>query len=241
MKKRISLLTVCIVTMLSSLLIAQARSEKYVGNAVDLKTGKLIYTEEHEAFYENEVNVRSIITYRDEKKNVIGKKEIAFVGTSAVASFRREDYRFGTVESAEPVGTGIKLVNKQDAGTAAKEEIVDIPKPMAIDAGLNNLVRNNWDALAKGEKINFNLGVPSQLDYFSFRLLKVKDETVAGKKAVVVRFESDHWYIRLFVDPVIVWYDAETRRAVRYEGISNIYNEQGKSYQVRVTFDKPGP
>ena len=241
MKKRISLLTVCVAIMFTSLLFADERSEKYVGNAVDLKTGKLIYTEEHEAFYENEVNVRSVITYRDEKKNVIGKKEIAFEGTSAVAAFRREDYRFGTVESAEPVGTGIKLVNKVDAKTAAKEEVVEIPKPMAIDAGLNNLVRNHWDALAKGDKINFNLGVPSQLDYFSFRLLKVKDETVAGKKAVVVRFESDHWYIRLFVDPVIVWYDAETRRAVRYEGISNIYNEQGKSYQVRVTFDKPGP
>ena len=241
MNKRIFLLSVCVVTMLSSMLFAQARSEKYVGNAVDLKTGKLIYTEEHEAFYENEVNVRSVITYRDEKKNVIGKKEISFVGTSAVAAFRREDYRFGTVESAEPVGTGIKLVNKVDAKTAAKEEVVDIPKPTAIDAGLNNLVRNNWDVLAKGEKINFNLGVPSQLDYFSFRLLKVKDEVVAGKNAMVVRFESDHWYIRLFVDPVVVWYDSESRRAVRYEGISNIYNEQGKSYQVRVTFDKPGP
>lgn len=222
-------------------MIAEVRTEKYIGNAVDLKTGKLIYTEEHEAFYENDLNVRSIITYRDEKKNVIGKKEISFQGTSPVASFRREDYRFGTIESAEPVGSGIKLVNKQDAGSAVKEEIVDIPKPMAIDAGLNNLVRNNWDALANGEQVNFNLGVPSQLDYFSFRLLKAKDEIISGKKTLVVRFESDHWYIRLFVDPVVVWYDTETRRAIRYEGISNIYNEQGKSYQVRVTFDRPGP
>jgi hypothetical protein len=28
---------------------------------------------------------------------------------------------------------------------------------------------------------------------------------------------------------------------LKYEGISNIYNEKGKSYIVRVTFDKPGP
>jgi hypothetical protein len=62
-----------------------------------------------------------------------------------------------------------------------------------------------------------------------------------GRAALVVRFESEHWFIRLFVDPIVVWYDTATRRAVKYEGISNVYNEKGKSYIVRVTFDKPGP
>ena len=71
--------------------------------------------------------------------------------------------------------------------------------------------------------------------------MKDREETFAGRNTLVVRFESDFWFIRLFVDPVIVWYDVETRRALQYEGISNIYNEKGKSYIVRVTFDKPGP
>ncbi len=225
----------------ASLMFAETHTERYVGSAVDLKSGKLIYTEEHEAIYENNVNVRSVITYRDEKKNVIGKKEITFDGTSSLASFRREDFRFGTIESAEPVSNGIKLSNKIDATAVIQEEIVSIPKPLAIDAGLNNLVRNNWDELSRGGKVTFNLGVPSQLDYYQFRLVNVRDEMLSGRKTRVVRFESDHWFIRLFVDPVIVWYDDETQRAVRYEGISNLYNAQGKSYVVRVTFDKPGP
>ncbi|MFZ4620554.1 MAG: hypothetical protein ACOYNS_08345 [Bacteroidota bacterium] len=224
-----------------SMMRAESRTERYVGSAVDLKSGKLIYTEEHEAFYDNEVNVRSVITYRDEKKNIIGKKEINFNGTSSVASFRREDYRYGTIESAEQVSTGIKLLNKKDGSSSAKEEIVSIPKPFAIDAGLNNLVRNNWDALGRNENVMFYLGVPSQLDYYQFRLVNVREEMFLGRKSRVIRFESDHWFIRLFVDPVVVWYDTETRRAVKYEGISNLYNEQGKSYVVRVTFDKPGP
>ncbi len=222
-------------------MFADTRTERYVGSAVDLKTGKLIYTEEHEAVYENDVNVRSVITYRDDKSTVIGKKEITFNGTSPVASFRREDYRYGTVESAAPSGSGIKLQNKTDAAASMKEEVVSIPQPLAIDAGLNNLVRNYWDALKRGEKITFNLGVPSQLDYFQFRVLSVREEGLFGKRTMVVRFESDHWYIRLFVEPVVVWYDIDTKRAVKYEGISNIYDEKGKSYQVRVTFDKPGP
>lgn len=230
-----------LLVMILAMMRAETRTERYIGSAVDLKSGKLIYTEEHEAIYENEVNVRSVITYRDEKKNIIGKKEINFNGTSSVASFRREDFRYGTVESAEPVSNGIKLSNKTDGNASVKEEVVSIPSPVAIDAGLNNLVRNSWDKLERKENVPFYLGVPSQLDYFQFRLVNVGEETVQGRKTRIVRFESDHWFIRLFVDPVIVWYDMETKRAVKYEGISNLYNEKGKSYIVRVTFDKPGP
>ncbi|HAP34632.1 MAG TPA: hypothetical protein DCQ28_01325 [Bacteroidetes bacterium] len=116
-----------------------------------------------------------------------------------------------------------------------------VETPIAIDAGLNNLVRNSWGELQQGKKVSFNLAVPSQLDYFEFRVVKDREEIVQNRKTIVVKFESDHWYIRLFVDPVVVWYDIETKRALRYEGISNIYDKEGKSYVVRVTFDKPGP
>lgn len=233
--------SVVFILVFISTIIAETKIDKYIGTAVDLKTGKLIYTEEHEALFTNDVNVSSVITYRDEKKNIIGKKEIFFDGSSPAAKFRRDDYRYGTMESAEIVGNAVKLVTKPDASTAAKEELITIPSPLALDAGLNNMVRNNWEKLRRNENVDFNLGVPSQLDYFSFRVVREKEETFAGRKTLVVRFESDHWFIRLFVDPVIVWYDIETRRAVKYEGISNIYDDKGKSYLVRVTFDKPGP
>ncbi len=225
----------------ATMLFGNTRTERYVGTAVDLKTGKLIYTEEHEATYKGEVHVGSVITYKDGQSAVIGKKEISFQEGSPVAAFRREDYRFGTVESAMPNGSGIRMLKKENASSEEQSEVIALPSPAAVDAGLNNLVRNNWDRLLRNEKVTFNLGVPSQLDYFEFRVVKEREEGFVGRKAVVVRFESDHWFIRLFVDPVVVWYDAETRRAVKYEGISNLYNEEGKSYVVRVTFDKPGP
>ena len=122
-----------------------------------------------------------------------------------------------------------------------KTELLIIPMPTATDAGLNVLVRDYWVALQKNEEVDFHLGVPSQLDYYHFRVMKDREEKFNGRPSMVVRFESDHWYLRLFLDPVMVWYDKETRRAVKYEGISNIYNGKGKSYIVRVTFDKPGP
>jgi hypothetical protein len=232
---------IAIVLLFVSVVSADTRTDRYIGTAVDLKTGKLIYTEEHEATYVENVNTSSVITYRDAGKTVIGKKEIVFSGDSPAAKFRREDYRFGTVEAAEIIGDAVKLTSKTDASSSAKETMLRIPAPLALDAGLNNMVRNNWEKLRRSETVTFNLGVPSQLDYFEFRLVKDREESFTGRRTLVVRFESDHWFIRLFVDPVVVWYDVETRRAVRYEGISNLYDEKGKSYLVRVTFDKPGP
>lgn len=215
--------------------------QRYTGTATDLKTGTVLYYEEHVATYLNDQHVGTVITYRDTKNEVIAEKKIDFTPGSAAARFRLEDFRYGTIEGAEPEGNAVKLINREKAGASLKEKTVTIPSPVAIDGGLNNMVRNNWPKLMNGERVDFYLGVPSQLDFYHFRVVKDREETFAGRKTLVVRFESDFWFIRLFVDPVVVWYDNETRRALKYEGISNIYNENGKSYIVRVTFDKPGP
>lgn len=215
--------------------------QRYTGTATDLKTGAVLYYEVHEATYLNDQHLGTVITYRDTKNDVIAEKTIDFIPGSAAARFRLEDFRYGTIEGAEPQGNRVKLINRENAGAPMKEKIIEIPSPAAIDGGLNALVRSNWSKLMKGEGVDFYLGVPSQLDYFHFRVVKDREETFGGRNTLVVRFESDFWFIRLFVDPVVVWYDTATRRALKYEGISNIYNESGKSYIVRVTFDSPGP
>lgn len=223
-----------------SILSANERTELYTGTATDLKTGKVIYYEEHSATFVNDKHIRSKIIYRDFNKNIIAEKNIE-LQNNAAAKFTLQDFRFGTLEGAEQRNNGIRLFEKANASSKLNEKILPIPQPVAIDAGLNVLVRNNWEKLQREDKVTFNLGVPSQLDYFEFRVVKDREENFQGRKSLVVRFESDHWFIRLFVDPVLVWYDVETRRALNYVGISNIYNEKGKSYLVRVTFDKPGP
>jgi hypothetical protein len=229
--------------LLSGIVRADAIPEvqRYVGTATDLKTGAVIYYEEHEATHLDGQHVSTKITYRDLTGKVIAEKNIGFTPGSAAARFRLEDFRYGTIEGAEPQGSSVRMINREKTGAAIKEKTVAIPSPVAIDGGLNSMVRNNWERLMKGERVDFYLGVPSQLDFYHFRVVRDREETFNGRRSLVVRFESDFWFIRLFVDPVVVWYDIETRRALKYEGISNIYDEKGKSYIVRVTFDKPGP
>ena len=216
------------------------RTDTYIGTAVDLKSGVLLYTEKHEAMYDGDKHLRSKVTYYDTAKNVIAEKQIEMNGSS-IATYRLEDFRYGTIEGAEPTADGVEVFSRPRTGEEMKTELLVIPMPTATDAGLNVLVRDFWDTLQKNEEVDFHLGVPSQLDYYHFRVMKDREEKYNERPSMVVRFESEHWYLRLFLDPVMVWYDKETRRAVKYEGISNMYNGKGKSYIVRVTFDKPGP
>jgi hypothetical protein len=45
-------------------------------------------------------------------------------------------------------------------------------------------------------------------------------------------------FVRMFVPPVTVSYDADTRRLRRYEGVSNIRNRDGENYSVRIEFPR---
>ena len=139
--------------------------QKYIGTATDLKTGAVLYYEEHVATYLNDQHVSTIITYRDTKNIVIAEKRINFTPGSAAARFRLEDFRFGTVEGAEPKGTNVIVYSKEKTGAEVKEKSLSIPDPVAIDGGLNSMVRNNWPKLMIGERVDFYLGVPSQLDF----------------------------------------------------------------------------
>jgi hypothetical protein len=58
---------------------------------------------------------------------------------------------------------------------------------------------------------------------------------------MTVKLDIDNFVIRLFLDPIVLTYDMDARRLVSYEGISNILNDAGDSYFVRISYDPYGP
>ena len=45
--------------------------------------------------------------------------------------------------------------------------------------------------------------------------------------------------LRLLIDPIDLAYDLESRRLLVFEGISNLNNDDGKSYNARIVFEYP--
>jgi len=113
--------------------------------------------------------------------------------------------------------------------------------PTVVDAGFNNFIQTFWDSLQTGTKLSVNFAVPSKLDTYGFRVYRDGATTVNGRPAVRVKCDIDNFIIRLFLDPITLTYDEEAKRLVSYEGISNISNEKGENYFVRITYHPYGP
>jgi hypothetical protein len=213
----------------------------YTGSAFDVKTSKNIYTEEHQEIIEARKHTLTITTYKDNKGKAIAKRLLDFSRSNTCPDFKLEDNRLGYLEGAEVNGKSVKVYFRIKSTTPLKEKVLTIPEPFVIDGGFNYYLKSNWDEMMKGKILSFNFVVPVRLDYYKFRVRKIKETTAQGKKAVVVNLEPDNFIIRKLVDPIVITYDIESKRILVYEGISNINNDEGQNYVARLVYPNLGP
>jgi hypothetical protein len=213
----------------------------FVGAATDMSHGKHVYAEEHEALYENGKPSRLTTTYRNELKNVIATRVVDFSRHAFIPDFRLENVRTGYCEGAEKVDRGLRLYVRRGANAPFEEKLVSVSQPTVVDAGFNNFVQTYWDSLMTGRKLYLNFAVPSRLEYYGFRLYKEGETTVGGRRAVVVICDIDNFMLRFLLKPIVLTYDIQTTRLLSYEGISNISDDKGDNYFVKIAFSPLGP
>ena len=213
----------------------------YEGIAMDAKTGLPLYKEEHEEISENGICIGLRTVFRDVHNNVIAKRTVSFRDNETIPNFQMEDERDGYLEGARVSGDSVHLFWRKNHKSTLNETTVLIPEPAVVDAGFNNFVKLHWDELLEGSTLEFNFGAAFALDYYRFRIFKKSGTIVDGRERVVMQCDIDNFLVRLFVKPIVLTYDVETRRLVEYEGISNINDDRGKSHFVRIQYNPFGP
>jgi hypothetical protein len=93
----------------------------------------------------------------------------------------------------------------------------------------------NTRRLLGGKSVDFNFVVPSRQDYFRFRAHKIKGSEFNGQLAAVI-IEMANPLLDLLTEPIIVMYDAQTRKLVEYRGLSNISDSNGSNYEAYITY-----
>ncbi|HWZ22619.1 MAG TPA: hypothetical protein VNW06_08195 [Cytophagaceae bacterium] len=209
----------------------------YKGIATDLKSDKFYYTEEHKEIIEQSVLKRTSIQYKDGEGIVIAGKKIDYSADKIRPSFEQNDYRDGCVEGVSFSNNKLILKCKKNKSEVLKTKSMDIPEDLVVDGGFNYYIKGNWGKLTEGKTLVFNFAVPSQLDYYAFRLYKESVE----KDAIVFRMEPDNFIIRRLVSPIRVTYNTTSKRILKYEGLSNINDKVGKSYTVKIMYPEVGP
>ena len=125
---------------------------------------------------------------------------------------------------------------RQLSDTDVREASVETPQNGIIDAGLDRFIEQHWDALVAGGVIEREFLIPSQLDFYTFEVVRAKSEQL-DEYAFELRIKS--MFLQMFVEPVLVHYDSQRRTLLRYEGISNIRDREGQNFDVRIEFRSP--
>lgn len=214
---------------------------KYHGAATDIKSNLLYYTEEHEELMNKGIHAMTKITYKNKDGQVIASKLLDYTTGFTTPSFHQEDTRNGHSEAVEVNGNKVKINYKPSEKEALKTKTLDLPNGFVVDGGFNYFIKNNWKAVSEGKMVKFNFVVPSQLNYYAFRLRKDKETTFNNKQVITFIMDADNVFIRALVSPIVLTYDKQTHRLVKYEGISNISDNKGGNYVVKITYPTVGP
>lgn len=211
--------------------------QKYRSMAYDIDSELFLYTENHKETFEENRIVKSFISYQDTNNIEFCTKEMTFNADSTKPNFVMKDKRDGYIEGSELLSDNrVRVFTRATFDDPIQEDTLEIDEEFVIDAGLTYFFRENWDELLSGEIISFYFVAPAKLNYFRFRVSKYDEPIIDGREAMTIELELNNWLLRQFVSSVFISYDKETKKILKYEGISNINNDLGKSHFVKIDF-----
>ncbi len=103
-----------------------------------------------------------------------------------------------------------------------------------MDSGIHYFILNHLEDLKKGKRIYFQIGVPSRLNLIPFVIYKQQE--ISEKKVLRILIEIDNIFLKFLLSPVIAEYNLLSGDLLLYQGISNLYDEYGKAYNVKIVY-----
>lgn len=213
---------------------AQASVQREYAFASALRDGAPLYREEHLMRESYGKLDERLVLYRCLDGAAFARKRVRYGSDPAAPSFLLEDARSGYREGAEQTGDGLRVA--WTAPGEAEAAAVLPPGPVVTDAGFDEWVRAQWEPLARGGVQSIQFLVPSRLRAYRFEVSPLDTEE-EGLRAF--RLQLGGWLAWL-VPSIDVAYDAQSRRLVRFEGLSNLRDDAGDApLKVRIEFPEP--
>lgn len=218
---------------------AWAQEHSFYAWAFDLATGDLLYVEEHRETHRAGRPHHSQVVYRVEG-DTIATKAVWFGARPSSPDFHLVDRRDGYMEGVEARGDSLVLARRWSGEAQTETRVLDSSMAAVVDGGFDHAVREAWGDLMDGGHVTFDFAVPSKLKSYRFRIRKTGDGTHGTRQTVLLRIEPANSFARLIAPHIDLTYDRESRRLLKYVGISNLADtDTGRRYRVRIEFTYP--
>ena len=220
----------------ASVTSANDRSTQTTSEAFDLETGELLYREVH--CVNADVSEREVF-YQSPDGELLARKLVDYSSGKSTPSYEQQNfYSNETIRVGLDQGNVGMLILDNDSGQPRSQVTIE-PQPdlpVVIDAGFDEFVLANWDELVAGENLEFQFPFADREALVELRIgrLGCSYDSVTDQ---CFRLDLANWFFRMLVKPIELGYDPDSRRLVRYRGLSNIGDAEGNGLVVDLRYD----
>ena len=181
-----------------------------IGEARSASSGELRYTEYYQCSSSGE---QCEVEYRDTEGELFARKQLDYTRSWHSPSLVLEHLREDSLVSVER----------------------ELAEELVVDAGFDHYMRTHWDALDSGERIQFGFLPAGRESPLNMRAER-EAELPCPTNRLCLRVALDNWLLGALVDPIRLQYDRDSKRLMRYLGISNLRDGEGKQQEVRIDY-----
>lgn len=206
------------------------------GHAFDTETGLHLYTEYHHESWLGKRVLENVVEYRSPNGELIATKRVNFGNSELAPEFELNNYQTGHLEKFENLIDGTAISFRKDRSDDIRIKRLEQSAGYIVDAGFDRFIANYWDEIVLERKKQLPFLVPGfgrALD-FEIRLIG----TEFGNTVFLLKPKSR--LLSFLVDPIELTYESSSRKLLVYTGLSNMRDESGKNYDVRIEFDHSG-
>ena len=208
------------------------------GTAFNLKTGKVAYRELFTALDgNNEVHVN----YAKPDGVIFARKKLNYNTEVFQPGLEFNDERDDELVSAAFDGGRLLLTHKIK-GDSQTKTLYETSK-LIIDAGVDAFIQQQWARITSGKKVEFDVADARHLGIEKFVIREIDSSASplaykgSGEKWKYFRVETANKLSSIFVEPIYYAYEPDGKYLMRYQGLSNIDNDSGDAWDVRIEYE----
>jgi hypothetical protein len=176
------------------------------------------------------------VEYRNPDHSLKSVKHIRYSNQAPwTPNLAYDDYELEYQVGVDVKGKRSRLYRFSEA-TSMEESFETIASNTVVDAGFDAYIQHIWPRLEQGETVEFEFLAPLKLTRYPFSLKKVDSSTSSSDDLCQIEMELNWWPISLFFNPVQLEYECQTKRLMRYQGLTNLRGRDNKQYQADIRY-----
>jgi len=214
---------------------------EFTGKAYDQEKGQLIYIENHKTVDDaNGFNQLIETQYTDPNGKVMATIRSDFKKDLVIPDVVFVDNRFSFKDEQiyDPETKLVKIIRTAEKTGKIEKNEFKVKKNMLGGQGFNNFLKKNFDQLIDKKSIPVQFIVLSSRDFFEFKI-QLSGNKKLEPNQVEFGLSISNYFLKVFVSDIQTIYSKITKQLLTFRGLSNLSNDKGKPYNVRIEYEYP--